>query len=257
MTHFESVIIGAVQGLAEFLPVSSSGHLVLGRHFLKLSEEPVLLVVALHLATLLVVFIVFRKRLLSVLFPLNKAYLAAIVTASIPTAILGLGVKTMGGLFFETPLLTSCILIVNGLMLLAVYYFSRSSSSELRDVPNLKQAFLIGIAQGFAVLPGISRSGATIGSGRLLGLSPSGAAEFSFLAAVPAILGATLLEAKDMSIKIENLSAFLAACLIAFVLGWIAAIVLLKVVRSGKWLGWAVYCIAAGSLSLVFILSES
>ena len=256
MTFFDAIFLGILQGVAEFLPISSSGHLTLAQFMLGLEEPPLTLNLSLHLATLIVVILAFRSRILGILFPLNYGYLKALIICSLPTAVIGLFIKKVLGEVFSNPLWPSLLLCLNGIFLLFLYRtHSRSTSSEKaekqQDHPSLRQALLIGIAQGLAALPGISRSGSTIGTARLLGIAPGLAAEFSLLASVPVILGALLLEGREFS-GLEHPQMVLVSSVIAGIAGWFSVKILLNIVKKGAFRIWGVYCIFAGLLFLTW-----
>lgn len=251
MNSFDAIILGLLQGVAEFLPISSSGHLTLAQAILELNEAPLTLNLALHVATLIVVLIYFRKKIKSLLFPLNLPYLKAIIICSIPTAMIGLSIKKLGGFIFVEGLWSAIFLLSNGLFLLILHFRLKDHSSQDTDpiAPSIKQAFLIGIAQGIAALPGVSRSGSTIGCARLLGLPTSLSAEFSLLASLPVIFGAALLESKDF-VSFSHPKLLVLSFFITIVSGWISVGLLLKIVKKGAWKWWGIYCLVAGSVYL-------
>ena len=190
MNIIEALILGSLQGLTEFLPISSSGHLVLGQRFLDLSLPGNFFEVLVHIGTLCSILGVFRNDILK------------LVMGTIPAVLIGLTLKDKIGQLFEHPFAVSYSLIATGLWLIMTKWFVNKHSSI-----NLKNGFLIGCAQAVAIIPGISRSGATIGAAMLLGISPEKAAKFSFLLAIPAISGAGLLTAIDIdTMNIASLS---------------------------------------------------
>jgi undecaprenyl-diphosphatase len=219
MSILEAILLGIVQGLTEFLPVSSSGHLVMAQVLLDIRMPGVVLEVALHFATLLSILIVYRKRFSALVAGLIKGDAAQwrygwlLVLATIPAAVVGLGAKPLFEQLFERPVVTGVALLVTG-------SFLWSSRWAMRRVPDnrigVREAFLMGIAQSFALVPGISRSGSTVVTALWLKVNAEEAAEFSFLMLVPAILGATILE-------IPNLQAEAAAGGLPLLLGALAA----------------------------------
>jgi undecaprenyl-diphosphatase len=249
----DAIILGLLQGVAEFLPISSSGHLTLAQAILKLKEAPLTLNLALHVATLVVIVIFYRKKIKKLLFPLQMDYLKAIIICSIPTAIIGLGIKKLGDQLFQEGLWSAIFLSCNGLFLLLLNFRLKKtetlSQAELMDPPSSKQALIIGFAQGIAALPGISRSGSTIGCACLLGVRPAMAAEFSLLASLPVILGAALLEAKDFS-SFSNPSLVGISFIITLISGWISIGLLLKIVKKAAWKWWGIYCLVTSALYL-------
>ena len=249
------IILGIVQGLTEFLPVSSSGHLVLAAEFLNFHEEGVAFEVFVHLGTLLSVLIAFRADVIRMVrapfqmaFSKNdkkeaKKYLMwdiYIIIGTIPAGVIGLIFKSQIEDAFSSILLVIIMLSVTGVILLLSRYEPRKSE----DLSPLK-SILIGTAQAFAILPGISRSGSTIVTGLFLGLDRETSAKFSFLLAIPAILGASFIKILDL-LSIENnqipISYLIIGALAAFISGYIAIFWLLKVIKRGKLEWFAFYC---------------
>lgn len=266
MSLLESLILGLVQGLTEFLPISSSGHLVLAEQVLKVTTQGATFEVFLHFGTLLAILLAFREDIKQMLLTvirvtgsrgLKLAYsddvyfklFVLILWSSIPAALVGFLFKDLLESAFEEPILVSVMLLVTG-MLLLLTRFVKSSSHGL----GIKTSFLIGIAQAFAIIPGISRSGATISTGLFWGVPREEAARFSFLLAIPAILGATLLKTKELIPSSPQLSDALqlgVGTVTAFVSGYIAIKILLDIVRRGKLHRFAYYCFALGILGLI------
>jgi undecaprenyl-diphosphatase len=254
MEVFETIFLGLLQGVAEFLPISSSGHLSLGQYFFNIDEAPLTLNIALHAATLLVVFIFYRKKIISLFSPFKKDYLLAIFITCIPTGIIGLGIKKFCEGVFENASLSAYLLMVNGIYLFFIakaFTKKPDESSTEFEVPNPIQAFIIGIVQGIAVLPGLSRSGLTIGASKLLGMKSSNAVEYSLIASLPVISGAVLLEARKMS-EFSNPGFVLLSALIAVIAGWFSVKILLKIVKSNAFKYWGIYCFIAGFSFIVY-----
>jgi len=254
MGVFETFFLGLLQGVAEFLPISSSGHLSLGEHFLKIEEAPLTLNIALHAATLLVVVVFYRKKIKALFSPLKKDYLLAIFITCIPTGIIGLGIKKFFDSIFENASMSAYLLMVNGIYLfLIAKLFTKDSDENSKEfeVPNPIQAFIIGIVQGIAVLPGLSRSGLTIGASKLLGMKSSNAVEYSLIASLPVIFGAVLLEARKMS-EFSNPGFVLLSALVAVVSGWFSVKILLKIVKSNAFKYWGLYCFLVGFSFIVY-----
>ncbi len=253
----EAVILGLLQGLSEFLPISSSGHLTLVQHFLHVGEEGSQVLatnVVLHIATFLVIVIWYRKRLRQILLGGDWSYWKAVIICSIPTGIIGLSIQKQEDIIFTWPWIPALILCMNGLML--IFFNSRFKNQESHQevrAPNTKQSLWVGLAQGVAALPGLSRSGSTIGMARWQGLSAEAATEFSLLASLPPILGVTLLKAKDIS-HIQDWQPLLLSAGLAMASGFLAVGLLLKIVRRGSWRVWGIYCLMAGLLSLTLTL---
>lgn len=274
MTPLQAVILGVVQGLTEFLPVSSSGHLVLGQHLFGIQEADLLFDVSVHLATLGAVCLFFRReiagllracpRLLRVLFrPAALKDLAAsdpearmvlfILAGSVPTGLIGLPLsKFSDTLFSSVPLAGVCLLITAGLL----WTTRRAGHGDGDAGPEapvhdltLFRALVIGTVQGIAILPGISRSGSTIVAGLFLGLSREMAARFSFLLCIPAILGAQILGMRHVSLSAIPAPVFLGMASAA-VTGYAALTLLVYIVNRGRLFVFAPYCAAVGLLAV-------
>lgn len=252
MDIIDALILGSVQGMTEFLPVSSSGHLVLGQRFLGLSLPGNFFEVLVHIGTLCSVLVVFRKELLKLIISIqsteSKLMLSALVIGTIPAVLIGLSMKDKIGQLFDNQFAVSISLILTGIWLVMTKWFINKQSNI-----NLKNGFLIGCAQAIAIIPGISRSGSTIGVALLLGVSPEKAARFSFLLAIPAIAGAGLLTALDVSPT--NVASFssdviITALFSSFLVGWAALSWLLKLISKGQFHWFGLYCLAIGILTL-------
>lgn len=220
MSYSTAVLLGLVQGVTEFLPVSSSGHLTLIQFFTSLSSPPLLTTILVHLATLLAVIIYFRKQLVD--FFTHK--IPSLVVGTLPAAVVGLVVYKTGQSIFESPLLVGLSLLVTSVLLFSSRLFKKGSISLDQIQP--RQALIIGLFQSLAILPGISRSGATIVSGLYLGLSPQAAFSFSFLLSIPAILGAVGLSMPDL-VRLD--ASLLLPSTIAFFSALVAGLVSLKI----------------------------
>lgn len=189
------VVLAVVQGIAEFLPISSSGHLViLGAAMGQLSESPTLEII-LHAGTLGSILVIFWRRILD-LVTRDKRVIPLLIVGTLPAAVLGVIIKTQFEHLLRSPTLAGAMLIVTAAMLVVLGRL-KPSEGEYRSI-TARNAFLIGCFQAFALLPGISRSGSTILGGRLLGLKKDDSITFSFLLAIPAILGATLMAAIEI-----------------------------------------------------------
>jgi undecaprenyl-diphosphatase len=249
-----------VQGLTEFLPVSSSAHLVFVQSVFGLKEPQVFFDVVLHLGTLLAVIVFFRSEILRIAKDLpmglkggreaskSTRLLLWIILASIPTGLMGFLLKSWFESLFSRPKAVGAMLLITGSALWVTRYRKR----EGRALERMRwtDALVIGIAQGVAIIPGISRSGATISSGLFLGLERELSGRFSFLLSIPAILGATLLEFR----KIESPSggwALLAGAAVAFAVGLAALKVLMRIIRKGKLFNFAYYCWAMGMVMII------
>ncbi len=243
MTPIQAALLGLVQGLTEFLPISSTAHLVVVQNLFGITEPPVSFDVVIHLATALVTVIV----LWSVIKAIKFNQLKLIVLAMIPTGILGLWLNQWNELIFGSLIFTAVTLIINGLILL-LPQFARLKDKTL----NNQSATVIGIAQGLAVLPGISRSGSTIVSGMLLGIKPQEAYNFSFLISLPAIAAAQVLQFKQLDLVEAEFANFGLGFAAAFISGYFALLWLRRLVSRGQLTGFAYYCLVLGILLLFF-----
>ncbi len=207
MTYWQGLLLGVVQGLTEFLPVSSSGHLVVAEAAVGLTTPGVVVEVALHVATLLAVVIVYRTRLWQLtrdaLFGSGSAwrYIGLLLLGSIPAALIGFFLADFFERAFESLLLVGVDFVVTGLILWSTRWIRPSAS---RQEPSRSGAFGIGVAQALAILPGISRSGATVAAGLWQRVDAVRAAEFSFLLAIPAIMGAAVLQVPHLAAGTES-----------------------------------------------------
>ena len=296
MSVIEGILLGLLQGVAEFLPVSSSGHLVIAQELFDLGDVPLLFDVFLHLATLGAVLLFFRRRIIRLVqvamrwicrrsLPEDSADLQTILAL-----LLGTAVTAVFGLFLSDVIAdlddeAVCIgfFITSGLLIFSAWLERRrqkkcagmaatasnagsgetgaggtsGSSSDGAMATGVKplQGLGIGLAQGFGVMPGISRSGSTIAGALLCGVGREQAGEFSFLLSIPAILGAFILELDDLGEMGDavGVAPVLAGCLAAFVAGIFALSLLMKIVRRGKLEWFAAYLIPAGILGLIFL----
>lgn len=262
MSIVDAIILGIIQGLTEFLPVSSSGHLELGKAILGQELEAGLLFsVVLHAATALSTIVIFRKDIYEIfvgLFSLewNEPWQFAvkILISMIPVFIVGVFLKDEIEVLFEGQiLLVGCMLILTGLLLLLTNYFGNKEGEDV----SFFQALLIGISQAIAVLPGISRSGATISTALILGVGKSQAARFSFLMVLAPIIGATLLELKDyFEAPNESLAVSIPALItgffMAFFTGLFACTWMINLVKKGKLIYFAIYCFVIGAIAIIY-----
>lgn len=266
MTILESIILGAVQGLTEFLPISSSGHLVLAQSILNIEEPPLFFDVMLHFGTLMAVFIFFWRDIWEIvagIFGRNpnkgrstshyktkksaRMFAWYIIIATIPTAIIAFILKKTIESAFENALFVSITLLITGIIL-----WLSGRIGQRGKTFNTLRAFIIGIAQGIAALPGISRSGTTISTALMMGLDGEQAARFSLLMSIPAILGATILELKDIENIDVSIGIVLLGMAIAFIVGYISIKFLVKILARGHFSRFAYYCWAIGILGIVW-----
>lgn len=257
MSEFQALLLGLLQGLTEFLPVSSSGHLEIGAALLGIkTENNLLFTVILHVATVLSTIVVFRKDILWLLkglfaFQWNEQtqYVARLLFSAIPVMFLGLFFKDQVEHFFtENLLLVGSMLIITALLLSSTHLIKKGNNSI-----TFGKSFIIGIAQAMAVLPGISRSGATIATGLLLKTKKEEVARFSFLMVLIPILGAAFLDiasgdlTSNESIRgIPMLIGFVTA----FVSGLLACSWMIKIVKRGKLIYFAIYCLIIGLIAI-------
>ena len=262
MDWIEALIIGIVQGLTEFLPVSSSGHIeiaqkILSADDLKAQEE--LLSVVLHFATALSTIVIFRKDIMSLflgLFKGNKKdfnFSLAIIISMIPAAIVGLTFDDLIASLFEGNLiLVGSMLLITALLLI----FASKAKSTLKQEVSFFNALVIGISQAVAILPGISRSGATISTSVLLGIDKALSARFSFLMVVPLILGKMAKDIIDgkLVMQEELILPFCFGFIGAFITGLLACLWMIAIVKKSKLSYFSVYCAVVGSIAICWTL---
>jgi len=270
MSWLEALLLGALQGATEFLPISSSGHLALAQHFLGVVGPQVAFDVVLHGATLLAVVVVYRRDLARLLRAVLGALASrelwsapaasvrrspelglalSLVAGSIPTAAIGLLFQEPLEALFERPVVVASMLLVTGLVLQLPRWLP--ARGEPRPAVGLLAAVAVGTAQGLAITPGISRSGTTITTALLLRITPEAAARFSFLLSIPAILGALLLKLPDLAGAAAPPPALLATGFAtAFLVGWASLAALLALLRRGRFAVFSWYCWAVGLAAL-------
>ena len=264
MTWFEALILGLIQGLTEYLPVSSSGHLAIGSALFGIEgEENLAFTIIVHVATVLSTLVILWKEIEWIFkglfkFQMNDEtrYVINIIVSMIPIGIVGVFFKDKVEAIFGSGLLVvSCCLLVTALLLSFSYYYKPRQKEKI----SLKDAFIIGLSQACAVLPGLSRSGTTIATGLLLGNSKEKLAQFSFLMVIPPILGEALLDALKM-MKGEDIAGDIPAIslivgfLAAFVSGCVACKWMINIVKKGKLIYFAIYCAIAGAVTLAISL---
>ncbi|MCD6249788.1 MAG: undecaprenyl-diphosphate phosphatase [candidate division Zixibacteria bacterium] len=257
MTYYEAILLGIIQGLTEFLPVSSSGHLVLTQELLHVNQPGLVFELLAHVGTLGAVLVYFRKsvwRLIRALFPGggedDRRMILWIIIGTIPAGLVGLFLEDWFDQAFSSPALTAAMLLVTGLILMTTRLVKLGSVAV-----GWKSSLIMGLGQAMAIMPGISRSGTTIAAGLLAKVKPDHAAEFSFLLAIPAIGGAVVLKAGDLiELQSDLLGPYLVGALMAFLFGLVAVHFVLSVIRRGKFDYFAYYCFAAGGLGLYLFL---
>jgi len=272
MEPLQSAVLGIIQGLTEFLPVSSSGHLVLLQNLFGIREPELLFDISLHLGTLLAVFIVFYQEILRIFQTLLRLpalikssgnlksvfadneeirILALILAGSLPTAILGILFHKIADQIFGSVWIVGVMLLVTGTLL----WFTRQISTEGRPLikVSLRDALMIGLIQGMAIMPGISRSGATISMALFLGMNREIAGRYSFLLSIPAILGALILSLNSTIIQTDIPGkTILLGTVIAGMVGYIALKILLRIVKQGQLYYFAPYCWLLGAVTLIW-----
>ena len=246
MNIFWAVFLGIVQGLTEFIPVSSSGHLVLFQNLIPGFNQPgILFDVILHLATLTAVFYFFRKTLMMI----SKKYILLLVVGTIPAALAGYFFHKQFVALFGSINALGIEFLITGLLNMLV-----DSAKTVKKTISLPDSFAIGIAQAIAIIPGISRSGATIFTGVKLGIDREKVAEFSFLLSIPAILGANILQLIDyQSDAIIHPSYYLVGFMSALITGYLSIGVVYKFIRERKFRLFGVYCILLGFLTIIVL----
>ena len=266
---FEALVLGVVQGATEYLPVSSSGHLVLFQHLFGLTEPALLFDIVLHVATLLVVLWFYRQDIVDLVrqslaaigdlarggawseaqtrFP-GFRLAVLIVVGTIPTAVIGVTFQDTFEALFGSLRAVGVMLWVTGLVLLATRFATRGERgiAEMKPV----DALLIGIVQGLAITPGISRSGSTIGVALLLGVQKETAARYSFLLSVPSIVGALLLKIGDAGGSV-GLTATILGFAAALLTGYFCLVFLVRIVKKGRLAWFAPYCFLVGLLAVI------
>ena len=258
--------LAVVQGLTEFLPVSSSGHLVLAQHFLGVKSPGPDLELFLHVGTLLSVCVFYRRRLSSILADLARGrragflYAAWVLVSMLPAGIAYSCGKSLFDRVYDAPRAVAALLVANGALLLLSGLSERRAAARARPLDGLR-ALAMGVGQAIAVLPGVSRSGTSIGAGRLFGLGPKDAAEFSFVMSIPVIAGAALLEFLETgriqaALDGRDLPGFpvpvgpaLAAAALAGVVGYLALRTVVRVLERGAFWMFGPYCLAVGALA--------
>ncbi len=261
ISTFQAAVLGVVQGLTEFLPVSSSAHLVLGQALLGLKEPELLFDVAVHVGTLLAVLVFFWRDLWAMLRGLLRAQddegfrgrrlLWLVIVGSVPTAIIGVVFKDTFEALFASPRAVGMALLVTGAMLMATRFAPPARREVGRVGPG--RALIVGIVQGLAITPGISRSGSTISTALLLGVERRLAAHYSFLLSIPAICGALLLHLMDLKPgETVELTPLVVGGVVAGFTGLGALMLLVKVVQRGGLHWFAFYCWALGLWALVW-----
>jgi len=253
MGTFEGIILGIIQGLTEFLPVSSSGHLVIFQELLGISAKGITFEVMLHFATLLSVLYVFSHDIIRLAknalhSKQERHFVFMLILGIIPTGLMGVLLSDFFSKLYDSPAITGFMLLVTGCILFTLSRVKPGAKNE--ETMTALDALFISIAQGIAIIPGISRSGSTITAAIWRGLNRETAVRFSFLVSIPVILGATVLEVKDLSVA--GFAGFsggmLAGMIAAFVSGVFAIRFFIKLLAAGRFHYFAYYCWFIGLL---------
>ena len=283
MTILQALSLGALQGLAEFLPISSSGHLAVVQNLFGLTDVPLLFDVLLHLATLLAVCIYFWKKIWALLkclgrwiarkpMPENqisddllcgtdergRKAIIAIILSTLVTGVMGI---VTSKLIPEMPIKVTCAgFVFTALLLIVSAIIGKKRAEKANASDNEKgitwiQALVIGFMQGIGTLPGVSRSGSTISGAMFSGLDRKIAGDYSFIISIPAILGAFILEVKDLDEVSGSigLAPIMVGCTAAFIVGYLSLALLMKMIRKGKLQWFAAYLIPLGILGMIFL----
>lgn len=265
MDIFQATILGIVQAITEFLPISSSAHLQIVPQILGWNNIPESYDIALHFGTLLAIGIFFfRDWILLIKSGFNNLIgkktregklFWYIVIATLPGGMIGFILDSKFENLREIPLVIAGALIVMGIILYLADTYSKSDTNY--ENLTLKQTFIIGLSQALAFIPGVSRSGATTTTGRLLGIDRESAARFSFMLAAPIILGATVFKLKDFSVGIEQNGAlaFFIGVIVSFVLGMLVIKFLLNYLKKGSLKIFAIYRLIIGILIIIWIMA--
>lgn len=260
MDTLQAVLLGIVQGITEFLPVSSSGHLQIAKELLGVEiDNDITFDVTLHAATVLSTIVVMWPEILRLVrglfsrrFNAEQAYVLKILLSMIPAGIVGICFGDRLEALFGTLWFVGLMLLATAALLAFAYYARPRRREEL----SYRDAFVIGLAQAAATLPGLSRSGSTIATGLLLGNSKESTAHFSFLMVIPVILGKMLLDilSGEMAAMEVSQTALAGGFVAAFVVGALACKFMIEVVKRGKLIWFALYCAAAGALSILTVV---
>jgi undecaprenyl-diphosphatase len=257
MTWLEAIILGLIQGLTEFLPVSSSGHLEIAKSLLGVDPDASFyFTVAVHGATVMSTLFVFWREILNLItgslkFEMNEetSYILKIILSMIPVGIAGILMKEhIESLFDGNLVFVGMMLLITAALLAAAHFMKKRERSI-----GYKDAFVIGVAQAIAVIPGISRSGSTIATGLLIGNKKDEIARFSFLMVLIPVIGANLLEivSGDLNITYTGFWVILAGFISAFISGYFACRWMITLVRKSKLIWFSLYCLAAGLFSIL------
>ena len=262
MTLIQAIILGALQGLTEFFPVSSSGHLVLAESLLRVNPPGVSFEVMVHLATVFSVIVLFRRRLMMLAVGLGRfqrdalVYVGMLALASVPAGLVGVALSDAIGGLFDRPLIAASNLLITGCIVYATRWLLNRGD---RSNPGWAGSLIVGVAQALAILPGISRSGLTVAAALWQKTGREAAAEFSFLLSIPAIVGASVLQLPELLSTEGGFDAvpLSAAAITAFLTGMLAIVLFVRWLRVGQLHRFAYYCWAVGGSFIVYSLFSS
>ena len=274
MSVIQGILLGILQGVAEFLPISSSGHLDVAKNLFGLGDVPIIFDVLLHLATLAAVCLYFRRKIWELLKTLarwiaqkqadenekqNRRMIIAIIISTAVTGVIGIATSK---LIPNLSVKYVCAgFVITAILLIFSAMIEKRNESKVKPAGNSKspvsaiQALFIGFMQGVGTLPGISRSGSTIAGALFAGVDRKVAGEYSFIISIPAILGAFILEVKDLEKVSQTIGAspIVAGCAAAFAAGYISLTLLMKIIQKGKLQWFAAYLIPAGIIGMIFL----
>jgi undecaprenyl-diphosphatase len=257
--YLDSLILGVIQGFTEFLPVSSSGHLELGKSLLgdnSLPKESMIFTIVLHFATALSTIVVFRKDIIEIIKELlkfewnsNTQFVFKIIISMIPASLIGVFFETeLESLFSNNIVLVGAMLMVTGLLLILADRAQNTSKNV-----SVKTAFTVGVAQAIAMIPGISRSGATISTAVLLGIDKTKAARFSFLMVIPLIFGKIFKDifSGELNYESAQITSLAIGFIAAFVSGLLACTWMIRLVKNSQLKYFAYYCAVVGIIAIL------
>lgn len=251
MTAIEALILGFIQGATEFLPISSSGHLVIAQQFLKIDGDLLSFDIFLHFATIIAVIIFFWKDL----WKLRFKDLIVLGVASVPAVLVGIFFNDQIEALFSSLKTTGWEMLVSAGINFWAWYLLKKPVKNIHETVDVKTAGVMGAFQALSIVPAISRSGSTVLGGLLMGLQRETAFRFSFLMSIPVILGANALEVYKMAVEpvaLPSVGVIMLGCLVAFIVGYSSLFVLRYMIAHAKlhWFGW--YCLALGLGLIVF-----
>ncbi len=250
-TLIQAIILGIIQGITEWLPISSSGHLAIAEHLFGL-DQPVVFDVMLHVGSLLVVLWVFREDLIDMISGIMHGERESLMLASkifmatLPIAFVGMLFRDQIEALVSMKTIGMALILTSFVLFLSVY--PRNKDGEV----TWGKAAIMGFAQAVAIFPGVSRSGMTISAGLMQGVDREKAARFSFLLFIPAILGATIVELPNLS-QVDNMTAMISGTIAAIVAGYFSLTLLLGIIKKGKFHHFGWYCLALGIIVLFFL----